>query len=245
MTRDTSADWEHLGETEPWYGVLSAPEFLKSNLTEETIFRFYNQGQDEMDRVVQVLDRHFGPFNPRIALDFGSGLGRLAFPIAKRCEHVYGIDVSSGMRVEAAKQADIRGIHNVEFGPSLKDGVQVDWINSYIVFQHILPRTGYVILQDILSHLAFGGFTSIQLTFAHDRRDHNTMLRDLNSWRYDGETISVLETSDHEPGDMSMYDYDLNKVLMIFARAGVREPFLSHTDHGGVHGFWIFGQRLV
>jgi hypothetical protein len=40
-----------------------------------------------------------------------------------------------------------------------------------------------------------------------------------------------------------MYDYDMNKVLFTFIRAGIGTIRLVHTDHGGVHGFWIFAKK--
>lgn len=243
MARDTSADWEAIGAKEPWFGVLSAPEFLQQNLTEEAKNKFYELGRRDVAEVVDTLQTHFPPFAPKIGADFGSGLGRLTFAMATHCESVYGIDLSRGMRDEAAHQAETRGFANVSFVPSLPSDVSVDWINSYIVMQHILPRTGYDILRNLLASLNPRGHVSIQVTFAHDIRDTSTLLRDILSWRFDGETMTTIEERGYAPGEMSMYDYDMNKVLMLAARAGIRELFLRHTDHGGVHGFWIFGRK--
>lgn len=170
MARDTAADWEQIGATEPWYGVLSAPEFLSANLTDEIKDKFYGHGVSDMSMIMSILEAKFSPFPPKTGADFGSGLGRLVFPMASVCDHVYGIDISPAMRAESAVQANARGLKNVEFVPALPDGVTVDWINSYIVFQHILPRTGYELLRGLLSRLVVGGHVSIQLTFAHNRR---------------------------------------------------------------------------
>ncbi|WP_375459154.1 class I SAM-dependent methyltransferase [uncultured Enterovirga sp.] len=243
MPRDTAEDWKRLGQEEPWWGVLSAPEFLKANLTAEAKERFYAQGRQEMAWVVETLQQHFGPVAPQIGADFGSGLGRLTFPMAALCETAHGIDISEGMRSEAGRQAQARGLGNVSFSEELAPGVMVDWINSYIVFQHILPRIGYGIVAGLLDRLRPAGLVSLQFTFAHDLRDRNTLIRDLRAWRFDGETLTTLESNDYAVGEMSMYDYDLNRLLMIFARAGIRDVFLRHTDHGGVHGFWIFGRK--
>ena len=246
MARDTGVDWQAIAATEPWYGVLSAPEFLKRNLTSDAQEMFYAQGRSEMAEVVNVLETNFAPFQPKVGVDFGSGLGRLAIPMASICQNVWGLDVAPAMCEEATRQARARGVRqHVDFRLDLPEGVAVDWINSYIVFQHILPRTGYSLIQRLLERLNLGGHASVQFTFAHDLRDNVTLLRDMTSWRFDGETLTVLEDKSYEAGHMSMYDYDLNKVLMIFARAGVRDIHLRHTDHGGVHGFWVFGRRTI
>jgi len=107
--------------------------------------------------IMSILEAKFSPFAQKTGADFGSGLGRLVFPMASVCDHVYGIDISPAMRAESAVQANARGLKNVEFVPALPDGVTVDWINSYIVFQHILPRTGYELLRGLLSRLVIGG----------------------------------------------------------------------------------------
>ncbi len=239
MARDTGADWQKIEETKPWYGVLSAPEFLTRNLTKEAKQRFYAQGKAEMAEVVDLLTTHFGAFAPKTGVDFGSGMGRLTFAMAEKCEHVYGLDISSAMRDKAQSEVAQLGVTNVTFVPALEDGIAADWINSYIVFQHILPRSGYEIIRGLLNHLQIGGVISLQITFAHDLRDNTTLLRDLTSWRFDGETLTTIEERGYEVGAMSMYDYDMNRILMYVARAGVRNVFMRHTDHGGVHGFWI------
>ncbi|WP_158743109.1 class I SAM-dependent methyltransferase [Acidisphaera sp. L21] len=243
MARDTAEDWKRIGETEPWWGVLSAPEFLQANITEETKERFYAQGRDEMAWVMETLAQHFGAIKPDVGLDFGAGLGRLSFPMAHVCREVYGVDISPGMRQEAERQAQRREIQNVRFVDTVPDNLQSDWINSYIVFQHILPRMGYHILRSLCATLNPGGVASVHMTFAHDSRDNNTLVRDLLSWRFDGDTLTALENNEHRPGEQSMYDYDMNVVLMIFARAGIRDVLLRHTDHGGAHGYWFFGRK--
>ena len=246
MVRDTEEDWKMLGDTEPWYGVLSAPEYLKQNINDEAKEKFYAHGRSDIAWVKDALEGHFSPFDPVTAIDLGSGLGRLSFPMAKVCSGtVYGVDISPGMRAEAERQAGSRGVANVRFVETLHDDVMVDWVNSYIVMQHILPRFGYKILENSLKHLSVGGHVSIQLTFAHDERNFEMLRRDINAWRFDGETLTTLESREHCTGEMSMYDYDMNRILLMFARYGVRDMLLSFTDHGGAYGFWVLGRKTV
>ncbi len=243
MARDTAEDWKAIGAGEPWYGVLAAPEFLSANITEAAKDAFYAQGVDEIRWVVDRI-RSFDPnFSPSSGLDFGSGLGRLSFAMSSFSSSVFGVDVSPDMIAEAEKQKSLRGYSNVHFGQSIPDGRKFDWINSYIVLQHILPRSGYRIIESLLSSLSVGGWTSIQLTFAHDHRDITSLLRDNYAYQYDGEVANILEFKEAPIGDVSMYDYDLNKVLFMFIRAGIDSLNLADTDHGGAHGFWIFGRR--
>lgn len=243
MARETTEDWIQLGADEPWWGVLSAPEFLSANLTEDAKERFYAQGKTEIDWVVGLIQQQDRYFRAARALDFGCGLGRLSFAMAPHCSWVTGVDVSPGMLAEAERQRLARGVANVTFAGAIPDDVTFDWVNTYIVLQHILPRVGYAIIEDMLARLNPGGWTSIQLTFAHDRRDINSFLRDASALRYDGESATVLDFNTTAIGEMSMYDYDLNKVLFLFAKQGLGDIRLMHTDHGGVHGFWILAKK--
>lgn len=243
MARETVEDWVQLGADEPWWGVLSAPQFLSADLTEEAKEQFYQQGREEIEWALAKIRQSDPKFRATRALDFGSGLGRLSFAMAPHCDEVLGVDVSPGMLAEAERQRVSRGFSGVSFASSIPEGAKFNWANSYIVFQHILPRTGYAIIEDILDHLERGAWTSLQMTFAHDRRDVTSFIRDASALRYDGEVATVLEFNDTNTGEMSMYDYDMNKVLFIFTKNGFSDLRFVHTDHGGAHGFWIFAKK--
>jgi hypothetical protein len=42
----------------------------------------------------------------------------------------------------------------------------------------------------------------------------------------------------------SMYDHDLNAVVMALFRFGVSQLFLTHEDHGGQHGVIVYGTKV-
>jgi SAM-dependent methyltransferase len=243
MARDTEDDWKLIGQSEPWYGVLSAPKFLSASITEQAKTEFYDQGVTEIEWVVSTIRADDPGFAPKNALDFGSGLGRLSFAMASTCENVIGVDISPGMRAEADRQKVERGVRNVQFSETFPAGQSFDWINSYIVLQHVVPSKGYEIVRSLVNALAPGGWTSIQLPFAHDHRDLTSIQRDTYAYSYDGETAVALEFNETPVGQMSMYDYNLNRILFSFVRAGIANIRLIHTDHGGVHGFWIFAKK--
>lgn len=245
MARDTTEDWKIIGASEPWYGVLSAPQFLSSNITKETQDAFYAQGRDEINWVVDNIKSVNPTFSPNTGLDFGCGLGRLSFAMSKHCLSVSGVDISPGMLSEAENQKVKQGFSSVKFYESIPSDAKFDWINSYIVMQHIVPETGYNIIKRLLSLLSPGGWTSIQVTFGHDHRDISGFYTDANAFQYDGQTVRIMDFKEKPIGQMSMYDYDLNRVLFMFVQSGISELKLVHTDHGGAHGFWIFGKRTA
>jgi trans-aconitate methyltransferase len=244
MSRDTDADWKVIGDSEPWYGVLATDRYLKANITPDRVDEFYRSGVDEIGRVVSVLGRHFSPLNLGNALDFGCGVGRLTLAMAGRCGKVWGLDISAGMLEQATRRRDAKRILNVEFVNELPAHGRFDWINSFIVFQHIPPARGYDILDGLFGRVQQHGVVSIQITYYHDARHMTELLRDVAAYSYDGRGIRMLDA--HPPRDvgaMSMYDYDLNNVFRLMHRHGLNECFVEQTDHGGCHGVWIYGRR--
>lgn len=243
MSRDTDLDWQGIGASEPWYGVLATEKFLKANLTAAAVEEFYQQGVREVREVVDRLRRQFGTFAPNLSVDFGCGLGRLTFAMADYSQNVIGLDISSDMLKEAERQRIARGVDNVHFQSQLHEDQRADWINSYIVFQHIAPSRGLMILDGLLQHLNLGGLISIHLTYCHDKRHVTELVRDVDAYVFDGQRMRILEQASAPTGLMSMYDYDLNSVFHLFGRYGLDESYIVQTDHGGCHGIWLFAKK--
>jgi hypothetical protein len=187
--RDTDADWHEIGRKEPWYGVLATGKFLVRNMNADTISEFFASGREDMRPVVETIERLYGAgFKPERALDFGCGVGRLCFAMRDTAKHVTGVDVSHGMIEKAEGLRNEQRLTNVEFLSSLPVGGTFDWINSYIVFQHIPPRRGVVILEDLLSVLRPGEVVSVQVTYFHD----NAICSDQSSI---SETMHSMESA--------------------------------------------------
>jgi SAM-dependent methyltransferase len=241
--RDTDRDWTLIAEHEPYYGVLANPQYRADQLNEATIADFYASGVGDIDHVVARLRAlGGGSFAPRDAIDFGAGVGRLSFAMARHAGRVIGVDVAPGMRAVGEEQARRQGVGNVEFRAEIPDQ-PVDWINSLIVFQHIPPRRGYELLDQLLTQVRPGGAISLQITVFHDQRHTGELLRDVADYQYDGETAKIVRTAESEAGGMSMYDYDLSRVFALLVRHDLHELHIDHTDHAGCHGAWIFGRR--
>src|SRR6185369_4946723 len=145
-------DWEKFGREEPYYGVVSQDVYRKENLGKEALAKFFATGEDYIQMIWREIGIHLDPgFKPKVGLDFGCGVGRLAIPLASRCEAVIGLDISPSMLEEAKKNCRRMEIANVEFftdtnalGPDRK----CDFVNSFIVFQHIIPKKGFAIFRE-------------------------------------------------------------------------------------------------
>ena len=236
VKRDTDADWRELGQSQPYWGVLSHPDFLRENITPEGIENFYLSGRQYIDQMVQTLTRLTGQAPAGPALDFGCGVGRLAEAMA---EHVptTGLDISPGMLALARERGG-----KATYTDTLPDG-PFGWINSFIVLQHIPPDRGLEILGDLLARLAPGGMVSIQLTIWRDARHERPA---VTGWRRIFADMRYRRWVQNLPvGQIWMYDYDLSKVVRLLSMAGVEEMQLVSTDHDGHHGVIIFGRKTA
>jgi SAM-dependent methyltransferase len=239
--RDTDADWRAIGASEPFWGVLTAPQYKRQNLTPEQYAAFYDSGLGDLRRIVSRLEHLIGkPIHIARALDFGCGAGRLSEAMQAFTDQVIAFDISPGMLSEARRRS--RG--NVVYCDEMPAG-KFGWINSFMVFQHIPPERGMAILETLLDRLEPGGLISLHFTIYQERSrvpvfpEVAALIRRgsfRRAWR-------LLFPSAPPVGSMLMYDYDLNRICAACHRRGIEELTLVHTNHGGVHGVDVYGRR--
>lgn len=230
-------DWEIIAQRDPFFGVLSSPDFRAGAMTEERRREFYTSGEGDIETLLAWFDQDIGarPSTGR-GLDIGCGLGRLTRAIAKVMPAVAGYDVSDSMLAIARNEAP----PNAEFSTTLPPG-PFSWINSYIVFQHIPPDEGLRLVETALSRAAPDCFLSLQFTFWREgaapknnplshlrRRLHRNTHR-----KADGDAAHLIR----------MYDYSLSDVMRRVTAAGFKRVVMRHTNHGGHHGGWLIGRR--
>lgn len=245
MTRDTDKDWQVIANENPYWGVLSVDAFRGRELGDDDFRRFFETGDVFIGNLMGLVHAHIlRGFSPERTLDFGCGVGRLLAPLARRSKLAVGVDVAPEMLDLCRANLERLGVENFSLvlGDDQLSRVEdkFDFINSYIVLQHIPPMRGYRILNLLLSKLRVGGCGSIQFTYAKDRRYLQNEIASARAYRRDGNTITdILPVEDASPaGKIVMYDYDLNQVVaMISEIAG--QPILvlpTHDDnHIGVH----------
>jgi SAM-dependent methyltransferase len=231
--RDTDADWRQIGATEPFWGVLADPRFKSENLTAENVESFYSSGLDHIGDIVERLRRQTGAPPRGRALDFGCGAGRLSEAMTAHADSVVGYDISPGMLEKARQRQGAARYTDV-----LPDG-SFDWINSFIVLQHIPPERGMALLEDLLDRLAPGGHISLHVTVW--REPHlNSAPRLLRLRRAIARARGRIRA---DSGLIMMYDYDLSRLVQSLERHGVEEINLVTTNHGGHHGVILLGRR--
>lgn len=165
MFKNTTDFWQVVGKENPYWGVATHDKFLGAELSQSLSCEFFQSGAVEINSSLNLLHWLCGfKGTPGNAIDFGCGVGRLTIHMAKVMGHVYGVDVSSGMLDKARKHVAENGLQNISFSTIIPD-IEADWINSFIVFQHIPPKEGYSLLAKLLSHLRGGGYSRYILQY--------------------------------------------------------------------------------
>jgi SAM-dependent methyltransferase len=237
--RDTDRDWAMIGEREPYFGVLTHPRFKRENLNDEHIADFFASGHGDIARALGRMRAAFGSFDPRSALDFGCGVGRLTRALAAQTGDAVGVDISPGMLAEARRYKGTDAI----FVESIPER-QFDWVMSIIVLQHIPPERGYAIVNTLLGAIAPGGGITLQITFARaPQHDHSVggrlIIGPNNAWPATPPRAAPAMPE----GVMLMHDYNLSRIVALFFVHGLRQLYLEETDHGGLIGVEINARK--
>lgn len=247
--RDTDRDWAKVAEENPYWAVLCNDRFKGREIGGADRELFFDSGEDTVARIFAIIRTHLAPnFAPARSLEYGCGVGRLLIPIARRSTAAVGIDIAPRMRELARQHLDEAGVANAEVvapdDPVMRDEAAFDFINSFIVIQHVPPERGYRLILDLLRLLRPGGIASLQMTFARgEALSHYPAERYL---RRDG-GVSVRERPllmDAPEGTIGMYDYDLNQIMVLAAEAGMAPVLVYPTGTPDGHlGVWLYMRK--
>jgi 2-polyprenyl-3-methyl-5-hydroxy-6-metoxy-1,4-benzoquinol methylase len=195
-------------------GFLAQQTHARQGYEGEELERFLEGGRREASRIASDIEIHTGAgtLEGRTALDYGCGPGRLALPLAEQCEHVYGLDVTSDMLAAAARNAQRKGVENVEWlRADALAGLagRYDLVISMWVFQHIPSREGERVFSQLVQGLRPGGVGAINMT-----------LRPSHPWR--GLVRGILAL-DREYVYQLIHSYSLNRVGEMLVDAGIND----------------------
>ncbi|MGA2321090.1 MAG: methyltransferase domain-containing protein [Solirubrobacteraceae bacterium] len=199
--------------------------------------RVFDNGRKRVTSLAAAIEAHTGSaLESRRALDFGCGVGRVALPLAERCEHVYGLDVSPSVLREADSNARRMNLTNVEWvdaGRLAELSGCYDLVLSLHVFQHIPARKGERIFATLVRGLRPGGVGFINLIlrpshplarlFRWTWRSPRAARPRRKSVRSAYNPLSLVRVWDLSYLYMLMNSYSLNRLGRLLADAGVTD----------------------
>jgi SAM-dependent methyltransferase len=216
--------WQEFGAIEPYYSVLTKPQYLRENLTEDALNAFFASGEEEINNLFSDVGAHFDVRPPlSSALDFGCGVARLTIPLARRAERVFAVDVADAMLERAREHCRRADAHNVTFLAldhlnSIPRG-SIDLVCAHLVLQHIPRSSGRRLLGHLAALLAPRGLLSIDFPI----HCSDSRLRAGARWlrahsRLVHAAACALKRQPRLPY-MQMNTYDLSSVLRVLGDA--------------------------
>jgi 2-polyprenyl-3-methyl-5-hydroxy-6-metoxy-1,4-benzoquinol methylase len=230
----TDPAWEKFGRYEPYYGVLADEKFSRENI-EQNRDEFFASGADALTQIMARCEDHFGPLRDNRALDHGCGVGRLTFALAGKFASVIALDISPSMLAEAKGNAERFGIRNIAFelaDERLSNAAGAfDFVNSYMVLQHIRVHRGLGIISLLLDKVGPGGGFHVHFSIRTDR------LRSRALWWASHHIPGVKLWQNIRAGRrwnapaMQMNNYPLNRIVALLASRNIASFLISTERH--------------
>jgi 2-polyprenyl-3-methyl-5-hydroxy-6-metoxy-1,4-benzoquinol methylase len=169
-------------------------------------------------------------------------------PLARLCDSVTGVDVSSHMLQEARRNCEQRGIENIELVGSDDSLSNVrgafDLIHSYIVFQHIPIERGERLMRNLIERLQENGIGVVHfIYYTNSRKISKILYRMRRASKLFHVLMNIREGSRVANPLMQMNEYNLNNLLFILQEAGCQHTYLRFTTHSEHLGVILFFQK--
>ncbi len=249
LINDSDKDWERFGKTDPYFAVLTAPEFHgRPSGTERE--KFFESGESHIQTVFAIIREHLDPaFAPARALDFGCGVGRLVLPLAVRCPSVTGVDISQSMLDEARRNCVEAGVTHVQLLQSDDElsaiSGEFDFVHTYIVLQHIPAERGETIVRNLAAKLATGGVGMFQVPYTSGRDRLVSRFLYWTRMKIPGGKTLLNLLRGRSPGApvMQMNVYSVTRLLDILWEEGCAEVHIRFSEHNGARGVLLFARK--
>jgi len=247
----TDENWEYFGDKCPYFGVVTSNQYRPENLDERARAEFFETGRQYVSWLMDFIRKNINPdFHPKNSVDFGCGVGRLLVPIARESNSAVGIEVSPSMMKEARANCERLGVQNVQLVESA-DALaarrgEFDFINSFIVFQHIPPKRGYEIFQQLLALLQDGGVGALHFTYCDPGRRRDRYLKPL--FRNIPLLFALKNMVNGKPmlePRMEMAEYSLNRLYRILHENNCHISHAVYTYHGVMGIILVFQKAQI
>lgn len=236
--------WENLAVKDAYFAVSTFDKYRAANIDPAAKEEFFRTGRDHVERIWNEIEEGFGlELKPRRALDYGCGVGRILLALAEKCDAVIGVDISPTMLDEARKNCTDSGVANF----ALQDAASFaaaetetyDLVHSYIVLQHIDPKTGNELIRKMIERLLPGGVGMLHVTYFDPsplgRKLRFRIYRDVP---FVHKMLNVIRRKT-EPV-MPMYEYDLGLIFRTLQENGCGSSFVRFSDHGWLGALIFF-----
>lgn len=248
--RTERSRWDRLAR-DPYYAVINTERNRRSQFDEDARRELVDSGERDIAETIEEIRRWVAPdFLPKLAVDFGCGVGRLTIPIARIAERAIGIDISEAMLDEARRNSREAGFENTafftsdEYFGSLDTRDPVDFIHAFIVFQHIPPSAGLWMAAQLIRHLRPLGVGALHFTYARRASRARQAINRLRRYVPGVNRIAnVIQRRPFGEPFIPMNNYDIGAIYRLLSEQGCTHVHARLTDHGGHLGAMLIFQK--
>ncbi len=191
-----AGQWRSLGETEPYWSVLTDDAFRTSKMNPSRIEEFYETGIGSA-QFLDIFERRTRTVIPKgVCFELGCGVGRITQALAGKFNSVIAADISPGNLAICKARMRETQVHNVETlllrtPADISSAGGFDFFFSLIVLQHNPPPVQKMLLDLSLSRLRPGGFCLFQTPDNFKLSDNTNYSFSAN--RYLGEAAVTMD----------------------------------------------------
>lgn len=219
---------------EPYFTILTDPRYLSAHRTADAEREFFESGERDVAEMFAIArQRVAANFAPRRALEFGCGIGRIAWALAKRVEHVTAVDRSPAMLAQAR-----RAVNVVYTGAA--EGT-FDLITCILVLQRLPRQRGLDLLRELLDRLDTGGVLVAQVPFHRPRKPLDALRARVPGLN------ALVNLARRKPLDTPLVPtttYDVNELAELIRAAGCSDPYLVFTRNGDTDAVVLYTRRV-
>jgi 2-polyprenyl-3-methyl-5-hydroxy-6-metoxy-1,4-benzoquinol methylase len=246
---DSDKHWIRFGQFDPYLKTVKTldPYKLDPSLPPTSEF-YFESGDRYLTDLFGEVGRCMVPgFRPKRAVDFGCSVGRIAVPLAARCESMIGVDISPEALAEAEKNAANFRVTNAQWVLSDDDLSRIDGpidlFHSYNVLQHLPVSRGLAIIRRALALLNPAGVIAVHVPYA----DLASGARRAINWAQAhvpgvGQLANVVRGRPRDYPHMLMNPYDLGAILSILRDRGCERVHCRFIDQQRYPGTIVIAQ---
>jgi len=241
---ESNPRWERFAAREPYFAVVTAPENLQANFDHGAWRRFFRSGEDLVTAILDTIERHVRRFDPKSALEYGCGVGRIAIPLAGRIERVTGVDISPAMLAVARENAVKMATPHLALETArdfFAKPRKFDLVTCYLVLQRMPQQQGLALLRTLLGTIAPGGVGVFHFPY----RSGASAAVNATRWLRErippvNAAMNVLRRKPAGEPFIATHVYDLDEVLGVLQQAGFSAAHVSSEQHEGLGAVMLY-----
>jgi ubiquinone/menaquinone biosynthesis C-methylase UbiE len=247
LSYDPDPRWEAFAAREPYFAVLTSPDYLRANLTSAHERKFFESGEELVTWMLYIIEQRMAShFSPMSTLEYGCGVGRLAIPFAQRPGAVLAVDRSPSMLAAARQNAEKAGAGHIEFRAPRElfgSARRFDLVSCFHVLQRLGHAEGLTLLRELTGRIATGGVGIFHVPY----RSSASSLIQASRWARERVPIlnSVANMLSGKPSRdpiIPSHVYDLDETLQVLDAAGVPAAHVVFEHQQELSSAIIFAQ---